>query len=369
MNTNLKSSQTSKKNSYSFEPISNYISSIPNTLNQLVYGTGKNISSNSIPQLKTKSKSQTKLKTKTTQNNIENIETLNNISNISSSLNKSNIPIETILTSPLETTKITDLLTKNKTMSNKTKTNIKSNLVSNNLNETNYQSLTNNLTPIETLEQPLLKTKSQEPNILLNYILNISFSTWIIIILILALLGINIFNYLAQGTQFTSSLITSILQYFGLIAIDSTKQIASTTELGIKTTIDKIKVENNKKENKEDKYIKTNEITETTPTVQQSQLISNQNNYQEIQKENELEYMQKSELEKALNDAKFNVQNQEYETDKSKSSIQNANNKGWCYIGLDNGLRTCSKIGVNDVCMSGDIYPTQEVCINPNLRI
>ncbi len=183
MKTNLKSTQTSQKNSYTFEPITNYISSLPNTLNELVYGTGKKMSNSSIPQIKSK----TQTKSKKSQNNIDtNIESLNNISNISSSLNKSNIPLESLMSSPLETTKLTDLLS-NSNSNSKTKT----------TNNSNYQSLTNNLTPLETLEQPLLKTKSQETNtnMILNYILNISFSTWIIIILILALLGINIFNY------------------------------------------------------------------------------------------------------------------------------------------------------------------------------
>lgn len=367
MKTNLKSTQTSQKNSYTFEPITNYISSLPNTLNELVYGTGKKLSNSSIPQIKSQSQTKSQTKSKKSQNNINtNIESLNNISNISSSLNKSNIPLESLMSSPLETTKLTDLLSNS---NSKTKT----------TNNSNYQSLTNNLTPLETLEQPLLKTKSQETNtnMFLNYILNISFSTWIIIILILALLGINIFNYLAQGTEYTSSLITSILQYFGLITIDTTKQIASTTELGIKTAIDKINVHNDKKETEEEKQIKTNEIS-ATPSIQQSQLIPSQNNYQEVQKEiqieqkeNELEYMQKTALEKALNDAKLSesTEKQKYKADGSISTIQNSNKQGWCYIGLDSGFRHCSHIGVNDVCMSGDIYPSQEVCINPNLRI
>ena len=63
------------------------------------------------------------------------------------------------------------------------------------------------------------------------------------------------------------------------------------------------------------------------------------------------------------------TEKQKYKADGSISTIQNSNKQGWCYIGLDSGFRHCSHIGVNDVCMSGDIYPSQEVCINPNLRI
>lgn len=41
---------------------------------------------------------------------------------------------------------------------------------------------------------------------------------------------------------------------------------------------------------------------------------------------------------------------------------------GFCYIGEDNGVRSCLKVSRNDRCMSGEIYPTMDVCVNPNLR-
>jgi hypothetical protein len=41
---------------------------------------------------------------------------------------------------------------------------------------------------------------------------------------------------------------------------------------------------------------------------------------------------------------------------------------GFCYIGEDRGVRSCIDVGEGDVCMSGDIFPSQAICINPNLR-
>lgn len=41
---------------------------------------------------------------------------------------------------------------------------------------------------------------------------------------------------------------------------------------------------------------------------------------------------------------------------------------GYCYIGEDRGFRSCIKVGENDQCISGDIFPTMDICINPNLR-
>ena len=42
--------------------------------------------------------------------------------------------------------------------------------------------------------------------------------------------------------------------------------------------------------------------------------------------------------------------------------------QGYCYIGEDRGFRSCIEVDKGDVCMSGDIFPTKDICINPNLR-
>ncbi len=42
---------------------------------------------------------------------------------------------------------------------------------------------------------------------------------------------------------------------------------------------------------------------------------------------------------------------------------------GFCYIGEDRGFRSCISVGEGDVCMSGDIFPSHAVCINPKLRV
>jgi len=41
---------------------------------------------------------------------------------------------------------------------------------------------------------------------------------------------------------------------------------------------------------------------------------------------------------------------------------------GFCYIGSDRGFRSCASVGETDKCISGDIFPSQEICVNPNLR-
>ena len=72
----------------------------------------------------------------------------------------------------------------------------------------------------------------------------------------------------------------------------------------------------------------------------------------------------------ALEDGASGAKGSNYIADDSVSPIQkNSGKAGWCYIGDDNGTRTCAKVGENQMCMSGDIFPTSEICVNPNLRV
>ena len=51
------------------------------------------------------------------------------------------------------------------------------------------------------------------------------------------------------------------------------------------------------------------------------------------------------------------------------NKIQENKKPGYCYIGSDRGYRSCIKINSPDECQSKNIFPTKEVCINPNLRV
>lgn len=52
-----------------------------------------------------------------------------------------------------------------------------------------------------------------------------------------------------------------------------------------------------------------------------------------------------------------------------KQFINGDNNTGkYCYIGKDQDKRVCVEIDDKDVCESNKIFPTMDVCINPNLK-
>ena len=42
---------------------------------------------------------------------------------------------------------------------------------------------------------------------------------------------------------------------------------------------------------------------------------------------------------------------------------------GYCLVGEDRGNRSCIYVNESDTCMSGDIFPSKDKCINPKLRV
>ena len=64
----------------------------------------------------------------------------------------------------------------------------------------------------------------------------------------------------------------------------------------------------------------------------------------------------------------INKQTQMPVGDSDDSSIQMPKKTGFCYIGHENNKRACIYVGKRDQCMSGDIFPSMDICINPNLR-
>ena len=77
-----------------------------------------------------------------------------------------------------------------------------------------------------------------------------------------------------------------------------------------------------------------------------------------------------SESNNTLNTALAEALPQIPEPDDATSNTQSnrTGKAGFCYIGEDRGFRSCIEVKENDVCMSGQIFPTSEICVNPNLR-
>jgi hypothetical protein len=157
---------------------------------------------------------------------------------------------------------------------------------------------------------------------------------YIIIILILAFLGFNLFTYLGKTSKFFGSVVDRILDffrpilaYFGYGISETAKKTVDLTAAGSKKVID---------------------VTAGTLTGGINALQSG------LTKEKR----KKKDIAMPLPDEAGSL------TQASKASRK----AGFCYIGEDRGFRSCISVGEGDTCMSGDIFPSMDMCINPSLR-
>jgi hypothetical protein len=188
--------------------------------------------------------------------------------------------------------------------------------------------------------------------------LGLSLLTWLVIIMVLAFLGFNIFSYLSQGsaylaagTQEVTGIFAPLLRMiFGTsvavagetidVAAEGGKAVVSGTATGVNTGL--------------------SAVQDVTPNKASGSVQSTS-----VEEHNEEMEEAKDSLKKALNK---NTKDGDYEPHEASSSIHETGKAGWCFIGEDRGHRTCSKVSETDKCMSGDIFPSQQICINPSLR-
>jgi len=214
-----------------------------------------------------------------------------------------------------------------------------------------------------------------------NFFANITWQTWLIVVLILALLGINLFSYLAKATTDVSGFINKyfgpILALFGISALETTKQTINTSATGTKAGVDFVAdtttgaidtVEDAATSNATNMPKSTTATASASKNPTAQKASSSQKGsmpvQQQIQEAGSVYEWNQGTLDSALNDAAKQPEPMPNET-----ANYTTGKAGWCFIGDDRNTRACAQVGVNDMCMSGDIFPTQDVCMNPNLRV
>lgn len=180
-----------------------------------------------------------------------------------------------------------------------------------------------------------------------------------LVVLLLALIGFNVFTYLDDITQWFSDTFGGPFQYvarvFGYAVTDTAQTTVDVTAQGTKSAVD----------------IASGAATSGINVLQQT--IGQRDDQRDDQTQTQKNQTQPSAtqdmgsnagLQRALSHAK----NESPQPDDATSRTQRIGKSGYCYIGEDRGFRSCIKVGEEDTCMSGDIFPTQAICINPRLR-
>ena len=62
------------------------------------------------------------------------------------------------------------------------------------------------------------------------------------------------------------------------------------------------------------------------------------------------------------------VKKETIKPDDDVSTIHTSGKSGYCNVGSWKGIRSCVKVSSAKECISGDIFPTKDICVNPNLR-
>ena len=161
-----------------------------------------------------------------------------------------------------------------------------------------------------------------------------TFTNILIFLLVLSLLGFNIYAYLAKGTMtFLEFFQYTLYRIFGLFS-----QTVSVSAEGASASLEvaDVGLENIKK--------------------------SVELPGEEVEGEKEGPYLQEKE------DSEVNPLTNKRETGEDYEANEATSDVGWCFVGEDRGYRSCAEVGASDKCMSGDIFPSKEICVNPSLR-
>lgn len=210
---------------------------------------------------------------------------------------------------------------------------------------------------------------------------------WIFIILLLAFLGFNIFKYLAQGTDIVTALLSPIAYVIAMVSGDTAKTTLQHTSQGAQTiatessnflqillklitdffnnSVNFIATTSTSAINYLQSTIKQDKITSTKENENQNK-DQNKDEGEDEGEEGDLKNERKIEnrVQDVSNSIKSLIVKKEDKVPEPSSSEQH----GYCYVGKENNLRHCAKVSSKSKCMSGDIFPTMDLCINPKLR-
>lgn len=196
--------------------------------------------------------------------------------------------------------------------------------------------------------------KSNEPQSFFS-----SISTVVIIgiciIFILAYFNINLFIITGNIIQRISNIITpiflGILKYFGIVVGDTVVVTTTVASSGISDIVTSVDTANKAISGTIVSGIQGNGVNESAYPTKTIQNINEQsfniiNTAPQIARQEQKDYDNQY-----VNDVEYNRP------------------VGYCFIGEQQNQRYCSDISQSIQCASGDVFPTMDMCINPNLRV
>lgn len=205
----------------------------------------------------------------------------------------------------------------------------------------------------------------------------------LLIVLLLALIGFNVFTYLDDITAWFSDTFgapfRAVARWLGYAAADTVKTTVDVTAEGAKSAVDIAAGAATSGIDVLQQTIGTkgasanadhaNAHADKRSNNNHKGTGTNNNNAKGASSETASSETTSAETASAaLETALSHAKKKSPQPDDATSRIQRTGKSGYCYIGEDRGFRSCIKVGEQDTCMSGDIFPTHAICINPRLR-
>lgn len=200
---------------------------------------------------------------------------------------------------------------------------------------------------------------------------NWSYKFIFFVIIVFALLGLNILRMAGTTLNVAGSLIDVAAIFFdkkvgfifNMIGMGASNTVKKTSKMSAEGTKTLATAADNLVQNTVDEIDDLAGMAKNKRTKKESK--------EDTKKEKS---KKQKDLEDAFERAKNNNNSQKKDSVKSDDSgsvMQRSNGSsksGWCFIGEDNGFRSCIKVNESDKCMSGDIFPSKDICVNPSLR-
>lgn len=213
------------------------------------------------------------------------------------------------------------------------------------------------MSSLDTSSSPSFnETLSASPSVSSDNMNGFSNKTIIIIlcgIILLILLNDGIGNIFRNIALMFYNLLMNILSLFGLVAGSAIHKTADVAGDVARTGVD---------------------ITEGTLHSVGNILTGSQYQDQQPQQPQQLSQQQQQhqpDLDKKVNNSTIGQRNAQIPVpDTTENPIQNPISHGknaWCLVGDYKGRRGCIEVSEQDKCMSGQVYPSQKMCLNPAL--
>lgn len=212
----------------------------------------------------------------------------------------------------------------------------------------------------------------------IDWVRSITWPVWLLFFVVLAFLGFNILTFISTGAGDIGSWINIIVEKIknsGKL-VNTIKNTFFVSATGTEGIIDSTATVSNEILDKIQESTQVGEIPKVSP-LDKANPVSNTTASSSVPSTSvsttvQPDVAQANTLNKAINTAtnqQSSIGNTNYQADDALSSIQSGGSKsGWCYIGEDRGFRSCAEVNSSEQCMSGDIFPSNEICVNPRLR-